>query len=258
MEMFLTWFRIFLAKELKQPIFYLELLVMLIAISIVNGVTVPSEDELQVGIVYTNELGAEIYDSVSSDEKSVELVSYNDEDDMKTSVKTGKIDCGFVIPEAFDGDEKIKYYLSPFTRAGEIEKEAIFAAAYQLISENILLEADREIYGDDNKERQEYLLDKNYELLTEQEVLTIDWETVGDSTSDSPQRIKPYFTQITAIVFAAMIIIVGGICFRDKTCTGSILYSVSRKQKLLMCLANDIATGVIPIVIVALSFVLSK
>ena len=52
--------------------------------------------------------------------------------------------------------------------------------------------------------------------------------------------------------------IVGGICFRDKTCTGSILYSVSRKQKLLMCLANDIATGVIPIVIVALSFVLSK
>lgn len=257
MEMFLTWFRIFLARELRQPIFYLELVVMLTAISIVNGVTVPAEDELCVGIVYTNELGEKIYDSAGSDESSVELVRYDDEDKMIASVKTGKIDCGFVIPEAFDNDEKIKYYMSPFTRAGEIEKEAIFAAAYQTISENILLEADREIYGDENEERQKYLLDKNYELLTEEEVLTIDWETVGDSRPQSVQRIKPYFTRITAIIFAAMIIIVGGICFRDKTCTGSILYSVSKRQKLLMCFANDLATGLIPAAIVILSFVLS-
>lgn len=257
MEMFLTWFRIFLIRELKQPIFYIELAVMLVAISIVNGISIPAEDELQVGIVYTSGLGEKIYDSVSSDEKSVELVRYNDEDDMKSSVKTGRIDCGFVIPGSLD-DEKIRYYQSPFTRAGELEKEAIFAASYQIISEEILLQTDKEIYGDENQERREYLLDKNHELLTDEQVLTIDWETVGDSKPDNKQTIKPYFTHITAIIFAIMIIIVGGICFRDKTCTGSILYSVSRKQKLLMCLANDLATGIIPVAIVALSFVLSK
>ena len=69
--------------------------------------------------------------------------------------------------------------------------------------------------------------------------------------------IKPYFTQITAGIFAVMIIIVGGICFRDKTCTGSILYSISAKQRFMMCLANDLAVGIIPIVIVILSIILS-
>lgn len=258
MGMFLTWFRIFLARQLRQPLFYLQIGVMLLAICIVNGVSIPSRDSLQVGVICESEMGEAIYNRIAIEEQSVKIVRFEDEAEMKACVKTGKIDCGFALPESIDGDETIKYYMSPFTRAGELEKEAIYAAAYQNISEEILIEADKEIYGDSNQDRQKYLLDKNQELLIEEQVLTIDWEEVGGSKTEDEHMIKPYFTQITAGIFAVMIIIVGGICFRDKTCTGSILYSISAKQRFMMCLANDLAVGIIPIVIVILSIILSR
>ena len=57
MGMFLTWFRIFLARQLRQPLFYLQIGVMLLAICIVNGVSVPSRDSLQVGVICESEMG---------------------------------------------------------------------------------------------------------------------------------------------------------------------------------------------------------
>lgn len=246
MVMYITWFRLFVKRLIKQPVFWGQIIVMIMAIAIIQSVSFPSKEVIQVGIMGAD---CDIMDKLADESVSVNMVEYDDELSLKNDIQSGKLDSGFIIPDEFLADDKIKYYKAPTTRMGEVVKEAIFSVYYARLSEQILLETDEEIYGDIDDKRQDYLLQRNAEILNNEQVLSIDWVQVGEKEGSKEIDMKSFFTKLAAWVFVLFIIVFGRIDFINKNCTGSILESIPRSKRFAMCTINDLAVGTIPIAI---------
>ena len=257
METYYSWFKIFLFRQLRNPLYYLQLFVMALAIYIIGSISFPDKDELCIGIMYENNEAKEEYDEIIRSKESAEVIIYDDEELLKSHISSQRVDCGFVIPEQVDETNQIKYFYSPFTRMGELEKENIFSAVYELMSKNILIMADEQIYGDTDEERLNYLLTKNEELLNYEQVVTIDYEKITGIKGEKVSENNVYTVQGIAGLFLMLTIILGGVSFSQSNNAGNFLQAVSKKISLRIQLMNDLAIGLIPIVIALLSVMIS-
>lgn len=107
---------------------------------------------------------------------------------MYLDVTSGKIDCGFIFADDFDEkmNEKnsrdlILYLATPFTSKGEVLKETVYAVLFQVYSENILSNAEKEIFDEHNEERMEQILEINKSYLEGNDVFQIQIEEVQEA-----------------------------------------------------------------------------
>lgn len=257
METYLTWFKIFLLRQLRKPLYYLQLVVMIIAIIVIGSISIPDKNNLCVGIMFENEKAEENYGEVFEKDTSAKIKIYDDEEMVKKDISSQKTDCGFVVPEQIDDDEQIKYYYSPFSRAGELQKEETFSSIYEILSQEIIIQADEEIYGDSDEERLNYWLTKNEELINYEQIISIDYENISDEELEKDSGNNVYTIQGIAGLFLMLTVVLGGVNFGQKTNAGNVLQSLSGKSSLKMQLVNDIAMSVIPAIIALLSVLFS-
>lgn len=173
MQKYIVWYRLFLKAFLKNRIYQMQIVVMGILLFLFAGASFPQNDSVQIGVYAGAGKAAEnITEELLTEEGVFSFCVYDSEKTLVGDVTTGKLECGFVFPDNFDQcmeqDElrnAVTYFSTPYTLNGEIAKETVYAKVLREYSDHILKQGNRDIYGNEEEERNQYLLGKNEDYL---------------------------------------------------------------------------------------------
>jgi hypothetical protein len=196
MKKILTYYALLLKMKIKSPGFYLELLAMALLVLFVASIHFPTADNVKIGIVFgDSQNAASIYETLS---ESATLFLYQEEADaqeLKTKVESGEYDCGFVFAEDFDERCKeqdlsgsVSYYCSGTTTKGAVAKESLYAAILEVESRLVLKKAEYKLYGDNDEERLNQIMERFAEYVDSDEVFAIAMHEVENETERSSDK----------------------------------------------------------------------
>jgi hypothetical protein len=196
MKKILTYYALLLKMKLKSPGCYLELLAMALLVLFVSGIHFPAADNVEIGIVTgDSQNAASIYETLN---ESATLFLYQEEKDaeeLKTKVESGEYDCGFVFADDFDErceeqdlSGSVSYYCSGTTTKGAVAKESLYAAILEVESRSVLSEAEYKLYGDNDEERLNQIMEKFAEYVDSDDVFGIAMHEVEIETERSSEE----------------------------------------------------------------------
>jgi hypothetical protein len=202
-----VWFQVFLKKQLKKKLYWLQLLLLLLATILAGSIHLPGADNCRIGYCYGTQPTEDwLSAGRGASEDGLEFCLYGDEEELRQDVMTGRVDSGFVLPEAF-GDDTIRMITSPSSTKGALAKLAVFEACYRISSDALLLEADRQLYDEEDSTRQAELLEKNHSIVYSDRVFTIDLQTVPSEKAGAVSGSECYPVQGTAGLFVMLILL---------------------------------------------------
>ncbi len=148
-----------LRSVLKSGILYVTIAAMLLICLILSGVTKKDNDDIRVGIAYED---ISEFNDVLTDELRKDAYTYNmyeDAEDLKQAVVSGKADYGFIIGKDMidrisddDTDSSVEFVTTPFAVYGEVVKESFAQSFIAASSEYIIKdEAYKAFNGADDK-----------------------------------------------------------------------------------------------------------
>jgi hypothetical protein len=104
-------------------------------------------------------------------------------------VESGQYDCGFVFADDFDERCKaqdlsgaVTYCCSGTTTKGAVAKESLYAALLEVESRSVLSEAEYKLYGDNDEERLNQIMERFAEYVDSDEVFAIAMHEVESET----------------------------------------------------------------------------
>jgi len=158
---------------------------VLLLIFIFSGISLPDNSNVTVGVV-TNGRGASL-SIVENIDSMYKFCIYEDEDSLKSAVKDGTLECGFIFAEKFDDriekgrlNNLIEYVYSPYTTKGAVIKETVYSAFLKYYSDHILIGSVEDIFGrtkDEDTRRmiEQSLKDKNAYYMGSNDIFTVDF-----------------------------------------------------------------------------------
>ncbi len=188
---YLTWIKIIGKHILKKPI----IPILLLCIPLISFLVtlIPSFNEgttLNVGVYFEedDELILAIKDKLFNREDAFEFTLYEDEDELKKDVMTGKLECAYVFNENFSSaidkgkyKNSIQLFVSNSTMLDSSVNEVIFASLIQLCGYEIITDyvngADTVISNND--EALDYLISEYERYCEGGETFYIDIETIS-------------------------------------------------------------------------------
>jgi hypothetical protein len=227
MKKILTYYALLLKMKLKSPGCYLELLAMALLVLFVSGIHFPTADNVEIGIVIgSSQNAASIYGKLND---SATLFAYREEADtevLKAKVESGEYDCGFAFAEDFDErceaqdlSGSVTYYCSGTTTKGAVAKESLYAALLEVESRMVLSEAEYKLYGDNDEERLNQIMERFAEYVDSDEVFGIAMHEVEIETergSDEEDATVLYPVQGCVGILVFLIIFLFGLkCFES-------------------------------------------
>lgn len=162
---FFLWLKVYL----KRKTTWLQLAGMVLLILLIGSISFPDTDNVRVGVCctggdYANELAERLYER----DDVYRFERYETPDKLERAVLAGKVECGFAFDEQLDeqmedGDleESIVFVTTPLCVKGEVIKETVYAELLKLYSDEILKQHEQDIFGEENKERTQKLLEYN-------------------------------------------------------------------------------------------------
>lgn len=200
MERYVTWYILQLKAWCMQKTCWIQVIGMCLLLSVVMCISVPNEENLQIGICNVNGTGAEqILDILEQSDSIFAFQKYADENEMRKDILAGKLECGFSFAENFDAKLKnakvldsIKYMETPFSTKGNVARETFYTAFLQVFGEQMLVGSIEDIYGSYDEKIAEELLEKNQDYLNSDIVFHIDQKLVETKGTEERTYGKTY------------------------------------------------------------------
>jgi hypothetical protein len=266
MKKILTYYALLLKMKLKSPGCYLELLAMALLVLFVSGIHFPAADNVKIGIVTSgSQNAASIYEKLKD---SATLFAYQEEADaqeLKQKVESGQYDCGFVFADDFDErceeqdiSGSVTYYCSGTTTKGAVAKESLYAAILEVESRLVLEKAEYKLYGDNDEERLNQIMEKFAEYVDSDEVFGIAMHEVESETergSDEEEAATLYPVQGCVGILVFLIIFLYGL----KKFENGYAYpaALTKKEAAVFSLCGHLSSGTVAaifgLILVALS-----
>lgn len=150
---------------------------------VISGISLPKENNTLVGII-TN--GSGYAQSIVGENESIfSFLSYESENELINDIKTGQIECGFIIDEDFDknlakgrGDDSIECIVSPYSIRSEAAKEVLYSRIFNEYSKELMLKAyDSQYPGsiDSNPIIQEKLIESYQQYAGSDRIFNVEY-----------------------------------------------------------------------------------
>jgi hypothetical protein len=174
MAQYMTWYRLQLLVYCKRPGFWLEFLVLAVLLGVLHFMQIPQGNNVRIAVCSPS------YE-LSDEASSFVIVSYENEEQVVEAVRSGKADCGFLIPEDIEeriasGSERrsITCVTTPLSTKAAIARESISAQLFPLYSNRLLQESLDD--WDPQGEHWEEIRQENARLLQSDELFEVDWK----------------------------------------------------------------------------------
>lgn len=264
MEKSITWYLLSLKLYMKKKMYYFQLLAMLLVLFLIYKIQMPELNTVAVGVCYEDStLGKEIYETLDESDSAFEYSVYVNVDELRRDVLGGKLEGGFVFTELFDegvktGETKdtILFYSTPFSMKAEVLKETVYAAVFESISETLLLEIDKEQYGEADAYRSQRVAELNKWYLESDALFKLEIVEVPTESKESEQEIqqkslfqaKTYPIQGTAGLLTFLIMY---LAYSQRWEVGSraVLKALSRKDQVMYMAISVLAAATIPAIL---------
>ena len=258
MEKYIVWYRLCLKIYAKKKIYWLQLIGMAATFLIIAFISFPNKDNLSVGIYCEGEKYSKQLTKYLLEEQSIFVFNeYENKEQLYEDVLAGKIECGFLFDKNLDrkiekGELKksITYVGNSFSVKGETVQETVYAALFKIYSDELLKQNEKSIYGDNNKERIQKLIEKNHEYQISDVVFRLDIKTVDlnqeeDIKNDKFFETYPLKGMVGIFIFFVMFMSYGnrytehGKKIENALCAG---------ERLGYVCINQLAAGTIPLI----------
>lgn len=240
MERYIIWYVLQLKAWCKRKTCWLQILGMCVIVFVMLSFSLPSTDNLNVGICHAQGVQAEkMVGNLEQGDSIFNFQRYETEDAMQADILSGKLECGFVFAKDFDQrvesgeiEQCIKYLETPFMTKGAVARETVFAVFIQVYGEQILLDSIDTIYGEYNEETARELLEKNQEYLENNLIFQIEQQTVEVQRKEEKQQTKTYPIQgIVGIFLFWIMFMQHGKKFESNQ--GAIFKALEKKERVI-------------------------
>ncbi len=173
---------------LKRRTTWAVILTAVFLFFVYRGVTLPDPDNTVVGILGNGTGEASlILTRLSGKDGIFRFEEYDDEEELRDDILSGKLECGFIFDPNFDilvesGKMKkgIRYIRSPYTTKGAVAKEVLYGELLWDVSAGILSEDADEIFtATDPSEKdliRKSILDRNEYYRNGSEIFAVRFE----------------------------------------------------------------------------------
>ena len=146
MEKGLIRYGLFLKQQLKKVTFWMEMLLLILLLWVVQKSVVPDQANRTVVLYCREDAEAQkLVKALMAQDSYFRFCKVTSREDAEKMVQEGSAECGFLCSDDFtdklqngETDELITYVSSVFTTKGEVAKEMVFAAFFPLYSEEII------------------------------------------------------------------------------------------------------------------------
>lgn len=200
MKKYTNWYRLLLKGYLRRASTWIQLLGMVLILLTLSGMRLPKADTLKAGIVNAGgEYGERIAHRLLTEESIFQFSLYEDEETLKKDVLNGSLECGFIFHPELDGRIRkgdcrriIHYLATPFSVEGEVARETVYARFFEVYSEEMLRQKDKELFERKDSARTEELvrLKRDYgesEAVFSMDIFHIERENKGEERKASDQ-----------------------------------------------------------------------
>ena len=192
-----TWPLLHLKKHLHRPGFYLLSAFCLFLLYIFMQVVFPTSERMTYGILARNvENLPLILEKLEDDSDIYTYVLFDDREALNTEVRSGRLDCGFVLDERLNAitdltkmDRCVDYICSTSTTKGVFLKEKMFAAVYRMVLKQLLLSYanDGVSFKNPSPEIADVLMAAWQKYLSGQETLQVVFEEANVSVGNTEE-----------------------------------------------------------------------
>ncbi len=259
MQKYFKWFTLQLKSWVKSKAFWIQTVVMLLALWIITGISIPSGEVTEVGIGNANGYYSQkIEKTLQEKDTAFEFVSYQNLEQLKQDVESGKIECGFWFEDDFEENfesgstrQQIQFISTPFVAKGFVAKETFYTAYLDVSGEVILRDASQEYFEDDSTQAFEMIQEKYEELKTKEDSFRVDMVevTVGEDTSAEPNpEGKTYPLQGVLGLFLFLMMLLNGKLAMEKGSKGY-LSVLNKRDGFVFLASNNLAVTIVPAII---------
>lgn len=246
METYVVWLQIFFKQQLKKPLYWFQILLLIAGVCCMVSIRFPGADNCKIGYCFDQKSVDDwLLRDQSVQDDTLRFCFYEEEEQLYAAVRSGYMDCGFVLPARMGEGASIESVVSPISTKNALAKLTVFEVCYRILSEDILLAADQKLYGEAGQEREELLLQKNREIIASDRVFDIQMIEVPVETkvqSEIPEQLP---VQGIAGMFVMMIMLLAdGIIFDPKS--RGLLKALSLSRRRAVCMLYSLAAGLLP------------
>ncbi len=252
MEKYWIWYALQLKAWCRTKICWMQVIGMLFVVYVIMHITLPSQDNIQVGICNsTDGYAAEISELLLQEESVFIFTEYADEGSLREDIADGTIECGFVFSDDFeqrfsgaDIEGCVKYMETPFTTKGKIARETFFASFFRVYGRILLQEEVPNIFQNKQQKMREMMLEKNREYREGDKVFSVETENVaarpgGQVNGDSAGVYYPVQGCVGIFLFAILLLAYG----RSFEESGRVKNALSFRDKYVFEYLNYLAAG---------------
>ena len=198
MEKYAVWFGLLLKKNLKKKTVYIQSMVLIVLLLLLQLIHIPNSDNTKIGVCLNdNDVAKIIYDNLSGQTDTYDFVEYKNRELLEKAVTSGKVECGFYFTDDFDDrfeNGKIKdiveFWVTPMSAKADLIRENFYISFLKQYSEVLLLQSEEELYGENSAERTNDILSLNQQYLDGDELFELDIryvETKGQKDRNETQ-----------------------------------------------------------------------
>ena len=246
METYIVWLQVFLKQQLKKPLYWLQLLLLLVGIYCVATIRLPDAGNCMVGYCYEQMYAKDwLVPELNAQDQTLNFNFYTEKKELYKDVASGRIDCGFVLPVHLNTDSVIESVSSPMSTKSALAKLTVFCACYRIFSEDILSDADRRLYTEADLQREKLLLEKNREILGSDRVFDVQMIEVPVEGSAGKKNADRLPVQGIAGIFVMMIMpLADGMVFEPDN--RGFLKALPTAQRRYMRIIYSLSAGLLP------------
>ena len=182
MEKYAVWFGLLLKKNLKKKTVYIQSMVLIVLLLLLQLIHIPNSDNTKIGVCLNdNDVAKIIYDNLSGQTDTYDFVEYKNRELLEKAVTSGKVECGFYFTDDFDDrfeNGKIKdiveFWVTPMSAKADLIRENFYISFLKQYSEVLLLQSEEELYGENSAERTNDILSLNKQYLDGNELFELD------------------------------------------------------------------------------------
>ena len=182
MEKYAVWFGLLLKKNLKKKTVYIQSIVLIVLLLLLQLIHIPNSDNTKIGVCLNdNDVAKIIYDNLSGQTDTYDFVEYKNRELLEKAVTSGKVECGFYFTDDFDDrfeNGKIKdiveFWVTPMSAKADLIRENFYISFLKQYSEVLLLQSEEELYGENSAERTNDILSLNQQYLDGDELFELD------------------------------------------------------------------------------------
>ena len=203
MEKYAVWFGLLLKKNLKKKTVYIQSIVLIVLLLLLQLIHIPNSDNTKIGVCLNdNDVAKIIYDNLSGQIDTYDFVEYKNRELLEKAVTSGKVECGFYFTDDFDDcfeNGKIKdiveFWVTPMSAKADLIRENFYISFLKQYSEVLLLQSEEELYGENSAERTNDILSLNQQYLDGDELFELDIRYVETKGQKDINETQTFFLQ---------------------------------------------------------------